>query len=408
MVRMLNLGNAPKLPEQEAQSTIASALGDTVNSSVHSVPVVEVSPQGENEGQVEPLSRVVGEKVGKPVGEIKPLPKEEVSSSKQTSSSVKGSEEEVDAPRAGGISLVGIIQSNLDTVTVFTRGVYKPATRIVGYILRNDGVEELEVFEDKLVLQSNRKSIYQPNTSLLSTVEDPSSVKRVPFAIGEERLFTKPGLIALAETCKEIGYSLGVGEALGVIVQQLMELHPELTEELATEIAKDFTFKIEVKDARSEGILVPDNPDGIFSKVSVALGLRISAKTVKLDVARKLVEHNLVQGKSPEEVLLMLKDRLNLSVPQGLLLPKSLFADTHEVKGVPIASEGSKVKPEYESVFGVYNEYTLPRSSSKSAAKETKSKGKSSKPKSTGSSATQQVSSQVNLAKYFAHYTQGE
>jgi len=121
---------------------------------------------------------------------------------------------------------------------------------------------------------------YEPNTSLLSTAENPSSVKRVPFAIGEERLFTKPGLIALAETCKEIGYSLGVGEALGVIVQQLTELHPELTEELATEIAKDFTFKIEVKDARSEGILVPDNPEGIFSKVSVALGLRISAKTL--------------------------------------------------------------------------------------------------------------------------------
>lgn len=405
MVRMLNLGNAPKLPEQEAQSTIASALGTNVDSSVHTVPTVEVSPQGETEGQVEPLSRVVDEKVGKPVGEVKPLPKEETSSSKQTEVS---SSDETDAPRAGGISLVGIIQSNLDTVTVFTRGVYKPATRIVGYILRNDGVEELEVFDDKLVLQSNRKSIYQPNTSLLSTAENPSSVKRVPFAIGEERLFTKPGLIALAETCKEIGYSLGVGEALGVIVQQLTELHPELTEELATEIAKDFTFKIEVKDARSEGILVPDNPEGIFSKVSVALGLRISAKTVKLDVARKLVEHNLVQGKTPEEVLLMLKDRLNLSVPQGLLLPKSLFADTHEVKGVPIASEGSKVKPEYESVFGVYNEYTAPKNSSKSAAKEVKPKGRGSKPKSAGSQATQQVSSQVNLAKYFAHYTQGE
>ena len=405
MVRMLNLGNAPKLPEQEEQSTIASALGERVDSSVHTVPIVEVSPQGETEGQVEPLSRVVDEKVGKPVGEVKPLSKEEGSKPKQTD--VSGSDE-VDAPRAGGISLVGIIQSNLDTVTVFTRGVYKPATRIVGYILRNDGVEELEVFEDKLVLQSNRKSIYQPNTSLLSTAENPSSVKRVPFAIGEERLFTKPGLIALAETCKEIGYSLGVGEALGVIVQQLTELHPELTEELATEIAKDFTFKIEVKDARSEGILVPDNPDGIFSKVSVALGLRISAKTVKLDVARKLVEHNLVQGKSPEEVLLMLKDRLNLSVPQGLLLPKSLFADTHEVKGVPIASEGSKVKPEYESVFGVYNEYTAPKSSSKSAAKEVKPKEKTSKPKSNGNQTTQQVSSQVNLAKYFAHYTQGE
>ena len=405
MVRMLNLGNAPKLPEQEAQSTIASALGNTVDSSVHSVPTVEVSPQGETEGQVEPLSRVVNEKVGKPVGEVKPLPKGEVSKPKQTDVSAS---DEVDAPRAGGISLVGIIQSNLDTVTVFTRGVYKPATRIVGYILRNDGVEELEVFEDKLVLQSNRKSIYQPNTSLLSTAENPSSVKRVPFAIGEERLFTKPGLIALAETCKEIGYSLGVGEALGVIVQQLTELHPELTEELATEIAKDFTFKIEVKDARSEGILVPDNPEGIFSKVSVALGLRISAKTVKLDVARKLVEHNLVQGKTPEEVLLMLKDRLNLSVPQGLLLPKSLFADTHEVKGVPIASEGSKVKPEYESVFGVYNEYTTPKSSPKSATKEVKPKAKGSKHKSTGAQTTQQVSSQVNLAKYFAHYTQGE
>lgn len=405
MVRMLNLGNAPKLPEQEEQSTIASALGERVDSSVHTVPIVEVSPQGETEGQVEPLSRVVDEKVGKPVGEVKPLPKEEGSKPKQTD--VSGSDE-VDAPRAGGISLVGIIQSNLDTVTVFTRGVYKPATRIVGYILRNDGVEELEVFEDKLVLQSNRKSIYQPNTSLLSTAENSSSVKRVPFAIGEERLFTKPGLIALAETCKEIGYSLGVGEALGVIVQQLTELHPELTEELATEIAKDFTFKIEVKDARSEGILVPDNPEGIFSKVSVALGLRISAKTVKLDVARKLVEHNLVQGKTPEEVLLMLKDRLNLSVPQGLLLPKSLFADTHEVKGVPIASEGSKVKSEYESVFGVYNEYTTPKSSPKSAAKEVKPKAKGSKHKSTGAQTTQQVSSQVNLAKYFAHYTQGE
>ena len=62
MVRMLNLGNAPKLPEQEEQSTIASALGERVDSSVHTVPIVEVSPQGETEGQVEPLSRVVDEK----------------------------------------------------------------------------------------------------------------------------------------------------------------------------------------------------------------------------------------------------------------------------------------------------------------------------------------------------------
>ena len=95
MVRMLNLGNAPKLPEQEEQSTIASALGERVDSSVHTVPIVEVSPQGETEGQVEPLSRVVDEKVGKPVGEVKPLPKEEGSKPKQTD--VSGSDE-VDAP----------------------------------------------------------------------------------------------------------------------------------------------------------------------------------------------------------------------------------------------------------------------------------------------------------------------
>ena len=405
MVRMLNLGNAPKLPEKETQSSIAEVLETkgTPDGSVHSAPTIEVQPQGETEGQVEPLSRVVNEKVGKPVGEVKPL-----ATTEETSTQGESGSEEVNAPRAGGISLVGIIQSNVDAVTVFSRGVYKPATRVVGYILRNDGVEELEVFEDQLVLQSNRKSIYQPNTSLLSTVEDPSSVKRVPFAIGEERLFTKPGLIALAETCKDIGYSLGVGDALDVIVQQLTELHPELTKELATEIVKDFTFKIEVKDARSEGILVPDNPDGVFSKKSVALGLRISAKTVKVEVARKLVENNLVPGKTPEEVLLMLKDRLNLSIPQGLLLPKNLFADTREVKGVPIANEGSKVKPEYESVFGVYNEYTTPRSKGKSKERETKPKTKVSSPCESEPKTTQQVSSQVNLAKYFAHYTQGE
>lgn len=407
MVRMLNLGNSPKMPEKEKKTqTLSDALNqDTVKPTtptepIHTVPTVEVQPNGEQDGVVEPLSRVVGEKVGKPVT-VTPVEKPKAQEDKPTATNtnVEGDD---NAPRAGGISLVGIIQSNVHKVRVFKRGVYYDATQIAGYILRNDGVEELEVFDDVLVPQGNSKIIYQPNTSLLSTAEDLSTVPKVPFAIGETRYFTKPALLALNESCKEIGSRIGIGEALPVVVSQLMDLHPELTEEAATDIAKDFKFAIQVRDARGEGILVPDHPEGLFSRLSVALGLALSTETLKEEVARQLLKRKLVTNKTPEELLLMLKDRLNLALPQGLLLPVDLFEETYEVKGARRAVKGSKVKSEFERVFGVYNDYNqekpkrTPRAQTPKSDKEDKSATKPA------------VSSQVNLANYFAHYTQGK
>lgn len=404
MVRMLNLGNSPKMPEKEKKTqTLSDALGQETakpTAPIHTVPTVEVQPNGEQEGVVEPLSRVVGEKVGKPVT-VTPTEKPKVKEEKPTATNPT-TEGDDNAPRAGGISLVGIIQSNVHKVRVFKRGVYYDATQIAGYILRNDGVEELEVFDDVLVSQENPKVIYQPNTSLLSTAENPSSVPKVPFAIGETRVFTKPGLLALNESCKEIGSRLGIGEALPVVVSQLMDLHPELTEEVATEIAKDFKFAIQVRDARGEGILVPDHPEGLFSRLSVAIGLALSTETLKEEVARQLLKHKLVTDKTPEELLLMLKDRLNLALPQGLLLPVDLFDEVYEVKGARRAVKGSKVKFEFERIFGVYNEYNQPKSKRTARTQTPKSN------KETKGSTKPAVSSQVNLANYFAHYTQGK
>lgn len=404
MVRMLNLGNSPKMPEKEKKTqTLSDALGQETakpTAPIHTVPTVEVQPNGEQEGVVEPLSRVVGEKVGKPVT-VTPTEKPKVKEEKPTATNPT-TEGDDNAPRAGGISLVGIIQSNVHKVRVFKRGVYYDATQIAGYILRNDGVEELEVFDDVLVSQENPKVIYQPNTSLLSTAENPSSVPKVPFAIGETRVFTKPGLLALNESCKEIGSRLGIGEALPVVVSQLMDLHPELTEEVATEIAKDFKFAIQVRDARGEGILVPDHPEGLFSRLSVAIGLALSTETLKEEVARQLLKHKLVTDKTPEELLLMLKDRLNLALPQGLLLPVDLFDEVYEVKGARRAVKGSKVKSEFERIFGVYNEYNQPKSKRTARTQTPKSN------KETKGSTKPVVSSQVNLANYFAHYTQGK
>lgn len=404
MVRMLNLGNSPKMPEKEKKTQkLSDALGQETakpTAPIHTVPTVEVQPNGEQEGVVEPLSRVVGEKVGKPVT-VTPTEKPKVKEEKPTATNPT-TEGDDNAPRAGGISLVGIIQSNVHKVRVFKRGVYYDATQIAGYILRNDGVEELEVFDDVLVSQENPKVIYQPNTSLLSTAENPSSVPKVPFAIGETRVFTKPGLLALNESCKEIGSRLGIGEALPVVVSQLMDLHPELTEEVATEIAKDFKFAIQVRDARGEGILVPDHPEGLFSRLSVAIGLALSTETLKEEVARQLLKHKLVTDKTPEELLLMLKDRLNLALPQGLLLPVDLFDEVYEVKGARRAVKGSKVKSEFERIFGVYNEYNQPKSKRTARTQTPKSN------KETKGSTKPAVSSQVNLANYFVHYTQGK
>ena len=401
MVRMLNLGNSPKMPEKEKKAqTLSEALTEsgsnptTPTAPIHTVPTVEVQPNGEQEGIVEPLTRVVGEKVGKPVT-VTPVEKKE----EKPTVSAPSSDGDDNAPRAGGISLVGIIQSNVDKVRVFKRGVYYDATRVVGYILRNDGVEELEVFDDVLVPQAKPSTVYQPNTSLLSTAEDLSSVPKVPFAIGETRVFTKPALLALNTSCKEIGSRLGIGEALPVVVSQLMDLHPELTEEVANEIAKDFKFAIQVRDARGEGILVPDHPEGLFSRLSVAIGLALSTETLKEEIARQLLKRKLVTDKTPEELLLMLKDRLNLALPQGLLLPVDLFEETYEVKGARRAVKGSKVKAEFERVFGVYNDYNQEKPKRTPRAKTPKSDKEPSKPT---------VSSQVNLANYFAHYTQGK
>lgn len=404
MVRMLNLGNSPKMPEKEKKTqTLSDALGQEntkPTAPIHTVPMVEVQPNGEQEGAVEPLSRVVGEKVGKPVT-VTPTEKPKAKEEKPTATNPT-TEGDDNAPRAGGISLVGIIQSNIDTVRVFKRGVYYDATRIAGYILRNDGVEELEVFDDVLVPQTKPSKLYQPNTSLLSIAEDLSTVPKVPFAIGETRVFTKPALLALNEYCKEIGSRLGIGEALPVVVSQLMDLHPELTEEVATEIAKDFKFAIQVRDARGEGILVPEHPEGLFSRLSVAIGLAHSTEVLKEEVARQLLKHKLVTDKTPEELLLMLKDRLNLALPQGLLLPVDLFEETFEVKGARKAVKGSKVKPEFERIFGVYNEYNQPRSKRSPRTQTPKSD------KEVKGSTKPAVSSQVNLANYFAHYTQGK
>lgn len=404
MVRMLNLGNSPKMPEKEKKTqSLSDALGQETakpTAPIHTVPTVEVQPNGEQEGAVEPLSRVVGEKVGKPVT-VTPIEKPKAKEERPTATNPT-TEGDDNAPRAGGISLVGIIQSNVHKVRVFKRGVYYDATQIAGYILRNDGVEELEVFDDVLVSQENPKVIYQPNTSLLSTAENPSSVPKVPFAIGETRVFTKPGLLALNESCKEIGSRLGIGEALPVVVSQLMDLHPELTEEVATEIAKDFKFAIQVRDARGEGILVPDHPEGLFSRLSVAIGLALSTETLKEEVARQLLKHKLVTDKTPEELLLMLKTRLNLALPQGLLLPVDLFDEVYEVKGARRAVKGSKVKSEFERIFGVYNEYNQPKSKRTARTQTPKSN------KETKGSTKPAVSSQVNLANYFAHYTQGK
>ena len=407
---MLNLGNSPKMPEKEKKTqTLSDALNqDTVKPTVtpptapiHTVPTVEVQPNGEQEGAVEPLSRVVCEKVGKPVT-VTPTEKPKAKEEEKPTTANLTTEGDDNAPRAGGISLVGIIQSNVDKVRVFKRGVYYDATRVVGYILRNDGVEELEVFDDILVPQAKPSTVYQPNTSLLSTAEDLKSVPKVPFAIGETRVFTKPALLALNESCKEIGSRLGIGEAQPVVVSQLMDLHPELTEEVATEIVKDFKFAIQVRDARGEGILVPDHPEGLFSRLSVAIGLALSTETLKEEVARQLLKHKLVTNKTPEELLLMLKDRLNLALPQGLLLPVDLFEEVYEVKGARRAVKGSKVKSEFERVFGVYNDYNQEKPKRTPRAKTPKSD------KETKGSTKPTVSSQVNLANYFAHYTQGK
>ena len=164
------------------------------------------------------------------------------------------------------------------------------ATRIAGYILRNDGVEELKSLMMFWFHKLNQVKLYQPNTSLLSIAEDLSTVPKVLFAIGETRVFTKPALLALNGYCKEIGSRLGIGEALPVVVSQLMDLHPELTEEVATEIAKDFKFAIQVRDARGEGILVPEHPEGLFSRLSVAIGLAHSTEVLKEEVDSSVIE----------------------------------------------------------------------------------------------------------------------
>lgn len=414
MVRMLNLGSsAPSLPKKEEKlEKVVEAVSAELNAptqevprvqndlaateSVNPVPTVEVKPNGEEVSAVEPFERVVAEQVGEPVT----LEKPKVEDKEDGASAVVAQGTDLDkdltqATRAEGISVVGVIMSNLQSVTVYTRKKYVPATAIAGYLLRNDGIEELEVFEDVLVKPSGNSIAYVPNTSLLSTSKNISEVKKVPFAIGETKAFTRYGLLALAQTCKELGNRLGLGEALPVVADQLVDLHPELTKDLALKIASKLSFAIEVRQAKSETGLVPDNPEGLFSKLSPALGLATSAKSVKMDVAKALVENNLVQGKSPEEVVAMVAGRLNITLPQGLLLPVNLFEETQDIKGVPFAVPGSRVKEEFREVFGVYEQYNKPKAVKENSKPKAKKQPKEEQPA---------VSSQVNLAKYFEHY----
>lgn len=414
MVRMLNLGSsAPSLPKKEEKlekvvEAVSAELnaptqeiprvqnGLAVTESVNPVPTVEVKPNGEEVSAVEPFERVVAEQVGEPVTLEKPKVEDKEDGASAVVAQGTGLDEDLtQATRAEGISVVGVIMSNLQSVTVYTRKKYVPATAIAGYLLRNDGIEELEVFEDVLVKPSGNSIAYVPNTSLLSTSKNISEVKKVPFAIGETKAFTRYGLLALAQTCKELGNRLGLGEALPVVADQLVDLHPELTKDLALKIASKLSFAIEVRQAKSETGLVPDNPEGLFSKLSPALGLATSAKSVKMDVAKALVENNLVQGKSPEEVVAMVAGRLNITLPQGLLLPVNLFEETQDIKGVPFAVPGSRVKEEFREVFGVYEQYNKPKAVKENSKPKVKKQPKEEQPA---------VSSQVNLAKYFEHY----
>lgn len=411
---MLNLGSsAPSLPKKEEKlekvvEAVSAELnaptqeiprvqnGLAVTESVNPVPTVEVKPNGEEVSAVEPFERVVAEQVGEPVTLEKPkVEDKEDGASAVVAQGTDLDEDLTQATRAEGISVVGVIMSNLQSVTVYTRKKYVPATAIAGYLLRNDGIEELEVFEDVLVKPSGNSIAYVPNTSLLSTSKNISEVKKVPFAIGETKAFTRYGLLALAQTCKELGNRLGLGEALPVVADQLVDLHPELTKDLALKIASKLSFAIEVRQAKSETGLVPDNPEGLFSKLSPALGLATSAKSVKMDVAKALVENNLVQGKSPEEVVAMVAGRLNITLPQGLLLPVNLFEETQDIKGVPFAVPGSRVKEEFREVFGVYEQYNKPKAVKENSKPKVKKQPKEEQPA---------VSSQVNLAKYFEHY----
>jgi hypothetical protein len=414
MVRMLNLGSSvPSLPKKEEKlEKVVEAVSAELNAptqeiprvqsglatteAVNPVPTVEVKPNGEEVSAVEPFERVVAEQVGEPVTLEKPkVEDKEDGASAVVAQGTDLDEDLTQATRAEGISVVGVIMSNLQSVTVYTRKKYVPATAIAGYLLRNDGIEELEVFEDVLVKPSGNSIAYVPNTSLLSTSKNISEVKKVPFAIGETKAFTRYGLLALAQTCKELGNRLGLGEALPVVADQLVDLHPELTKDLALKIASKLSFAIEVRQAKSETGLVPDNPEGLFSKLSPALGLATSAKSVKMDVAKALVENNLVQGKSPEEVVAMVAGRLNITLPQGLLLPVNLFEETQDIKGVPFAVPGSRVKEEFREVFGVYEQYNKPKAVKENSKPKVKKQPKEEQPA---------VSSQVNLAKYFEHY----
>lgn len=411
---MLNLGSsAPSLPKKEEKlEKVVEAVSAELNAptqeiprvqnglaateSVNPVPTVEVKPNGEEVSAVEPFERVVAEQVGEPVTLEKPKVEDKEDGASAVVAQGTGLDEDLtQATRAEGISVVGVIMSNLQSVTVYTRKKYVPATAIAGYLLRNDGIEELEVFEDVLVKPSGNSIAYVPNTSLLSTSKNISEVKKVPFAIGETKAFTRYGLLALAQTCKELGNRLGLGEALPVVADQLVDLHPELTKDLALKIASKLSFAIEVRQAKSETGLVPDNPEGLFSKLSPALGLATSAKSVKMDVAKALVENNLVQGKSPEEVVAMVAGRLNITLPQGLLLPVNLFEETQDIKGVPFAVPGSRVKEEFREVFGVYEQYNKPKAVKENSKPKVKKQPKEEQPA---------VSSQVNLAKYFEHY----
>ena len=208
-------------------------------------------------------------------------------------------------------------------------------------------------------------------------------------------------MLALSQTCKELGGRLGIGDALPVVANQLMDLHPELTKDLALKIASKLKFAIEVRAVQATNPIVPDNPDGLFSKLSPAIGLADSPKSVKMDVAKAIVENNLAGNKSPEEVVKMVASRLNIALPQGLLLPVDLFEEIEVIEGVNYAAPGSQVKEEFREMFGVYSQYNK-----RKHAKTKEEVSRSNQPKRTKQPKEEQpaVSSQVNLAKYFEHY----
>lgn len=270
--------------------------------------------------------------------------------------------EDVWGSSQGLLSLQGVVRCNTTLVNVKDGPVYVKGTAVVGYLLKNEGLENLEFWDDKIVDNPSGRSPLNIRYQTLLTTRPLSEVPKSPWAVGEVRQLTLPAL-SMLEGIHELGNNVGIGLMIDDFGMQLRDLFGDLfTESDIQQMLSEISYNLSVKNDK---LLVEGQENNPIA--SRAPMLKLSAKLAPF-IKKRVAE--LVKGfETEQEQLAFIKvvnERTSSSrirKPIGLTLPVNLFpSDDNGNTG--LTERGSSMLPEFTAVYGGLAFLSEPRVSS--------------------------------------------